>query len=328
MENYARKKEEEKIMRIYIAPMAGVTDYTYRRIMSEFHPDLMFTEMVSVNAVKMANEKTIKQMLRLLPNDGVQIFGSDIDVMVETAKYIESLGVTYIDVNMGCPMPKITKNGYGAALLAEPDHIKEMMTAIKKALKPETKLSMKIRIGYKEHKNPVEIAKIADELGLHHITVHGRTREQMYSGTANWDVIKEIKDAVSIPVIGNGDIFSADDGYEKAMASGVDGIMLARGIYGYPWLIKQMKEKFETGEVTTKVTYIDKINMALKHIEYIKEDYPDKTFNFEIRKHLCWYLKGVTGGSKIKNLLNKIDNYEEIEGILVRLREKLSGYNE
>jgi len=316
------------MVKIYIAPMAGVTDYTYRRIMNEFHPDLMFTEMVSVNAVKMANEKTIKQMLRLLPNDGVQIFGSDIDVMVESAKYIESLGVTYIDVNMGCPMPKITKNGYGSALLGDVDHIKKLMTAIKKALKPETKLSMKIRIGYKEYKNPVEVAKIADELGLHHITVHGRTREQMYSGTANWEIIKQIKDAVSIPVIGNGDIFTAEDAYEKAKESGVDGIMLARGIYGNPWLIKQIREKFETGEVTTKVTYVDKINMALKHVEYIKEDYPEKQFNFEIRKHLCWYLKGIPGGSKIKNLLNKIDNYDEIATVLIELREKLKERSE
>lgn len=315
------------MIKIYIAPMAGVTDYTYRRIMNEFNPDLMFTEMVSVNAVKMANEKTIKQMLRLLPNDGVQIFGRDIDVMVECAKYVESLGVTYIDVNMGCPMPKITKNGYGSALLGDPEHIKKLMTAIKKALKPETKLSMKIRIGYKEHKNPVEIAKIADELGLHHITVHGRTKEQMYSGTANWDTIKLIKESVSIPVIGNGDIFTVEDAYEKATESGVDGIMLARGIYGNPWLIQQIREKVETGEVTTKITYIDKINMALKHIKYMEEDFPEKQFNFEIRKHLCWYLKGVTGGNKIKNLLNKIDNYDEISEILIRLKEKLEEYN-
>ncbi|MCK5779785.1 MAG: tRNA dihydrouridine synthase DusB [Psychrilyobacter sp.] len=311
------------MIKIYIAPMAGVTDYTYRRIMNKFHPDLMFTEMISVNAVKMANKKTIDQMLRLLPNDGVQIFGRDIDVMVETALYIESLGVTYIDVNMGCPMPKITKNGYGSALLEDPEHVREMMGAIKKALKPETKLSMKIRIGYKEYKNPIELAKIAEELGLHHITVHGRTKEQMYSGTANWEVIKQIKDAVSIPVIGNGDIFTAEGGYEKAMESGVDGIMLARGIYGNPWLIQQIREKFETGEVITKVTYIDKINMALLHIEYMKEDYPEKQFNFEIRKHLCWYLKGITGGSKVKNLLNKIDNYDDIAKVLIELRDKL-----
>jgi nifR3 family TIM-barrel protein len=309
--------------KIYIAPMAGVTDYTYRRIMSEFHPDLMFTEMVSVNAVKMANEKTINQMLRLLPNDGVQIFGKDIELMVETAKYVESLGVEYIDVNMGCPMPKITKNGYGAALLEDPYHIREMMSAIKSALNSKTKLSMKIRIGYKGHKNPLEIAKIADELNLHHITVHGRTREQMYSGSANWDIIKEIKESISIPVVGNGDIFSPEVALEKVRYSGVDGIMLARGIYGNPWLIKQVREILETGEVKTTVTHVDKVEMALKHVEYMKEDYPEKKFNFEIRKHLCWYLKGIHGGSKVKNLLNTLDNYDEITEVLRELLEKL-----
>ncbi len=308
--------------KIYIAPMAGVTDYTYRRIMSEFNPDIMFTEMVSINAIKMANEKTIKQMLRLLPNDAVQIFGGDIDIMVESAKYIEELGVKHIDINMGCPMPKITKNGYGSALLEKPEYIKEMMTALKKSLKPETNLSMKIRIGYKEYKNPIEIAKIADELKLSHITVHGRTREQMYSGKANWETIKKIKEAVSIPVIGNGDIFTPEDAYTKVKESKVDGIMLARGIYGNPWLIQQIREKLELGDVKTDVSKVDKINMALRHIQYMKEDCPEKEFNFEIRKHLCWYLKGISGGGKIRNLINKLNSYEEISKLLIELREQ------
>lgn len=310
-------------MKIYIAPMAGVTDYTYRRIMGEFNPDLMFTEMVSVNAVKMVNERTIKEMLKLHPNDGVQIFGRDIDIMVDSAKYIEGLGVKHIDVNMGCPMPKITKNGYGSALLSDPDHIEKLMGKLRESLKPETKLSMKIRIGYQGFKDPVRIAKIAEKLGLTHITVHGRTKEQMYSGKADWEKIKEIKEAVSIPVIGNGDIFTPEDAKEKIEFSGVDGIMLARGIYGNPWLIKQIREYIEDGEVKTQVGSIDKIDLALKHIEYMKEDYPEREFNFEIRKHLCWYIKGIPGGSRIRNEINRLATYNELEELLKGLRKEL-----
>ncbi len=166
-------------MKIYIAPMAGVTDYTFRGILSKYNPDLMFTEMVSINALEMKNDKTLNQLLKIRPGDAVQIFGNDIDKIVYSAKYIESLGVKHIDLNAGCPMPKITKNGYGAALLENPAHIREILLAMRRELHPETTISVKIRVGIKGEKKHIEIARIAEETGCTHITVHGRTKEQL-----------------------------------------------------------------------------------------------------------------------------------------------------
>lgn len=309
-----------KNKKIYIAPIAGVTDYSFRRILKDFGPDLMYTEMVSSNAVTQENKKTCDIMLRLHDIDGVQIFGKDIEIMKKTALYVESLGVKNIDVNMGCPMAKITKNGYGAALLSDPEHAKKLMFTLRESLNPETNLSMKIRVGFGEHKNPLFFAKIAEELKLSHITVHGRTREQMYSGLANWEIIKEIKENVTIPVIGNGDVFSAKDAIEKVELSGVDGVMLARGIFGNPWLVGQIRAAFE-GREFTEPTFDDKINLALKHIEYVKEDRVDKEFYFEIRKHLCWYIKGMKHAAAIKDEINRTDSYDKLTDLFGRIRE-------
>lgn len=309
-------------MKIYIAPMAGVTDYTYRGILKEFEPDMIFTEMVSINALEMKNDKTLNQILKIRDGESVQIFGRDVDKIVFSAKYIESLGVRQIDLNCGCPMPKITKNGYGAALVEEPELIRELLMAMRKALKPETNISVKIRVGSKGIKNHIKIAKIAEEVGCTHITVHGRTREQMYSGKADWNLIKEVKEAVKIPVIGNGDIFTAEDAIERIRLSGVDGIMLARGICGNPWLIREIREMLEYGYVKTKTTVIDRINMALKHIEIARKENLEREFVFELRKHLCWYIKGIKNASDVKNAINSTNNYDELIKILEKAKEK------
>jgi len=306
--------------KIYIAPIAGVTDYSFRRVLKDFGPDLMYTEMVSSNAVTQANKKTCDIMLRLHDIDGVQIFGKDIELMKKTALYVEGLGVKNIDVNMGCPMPKITKNGYGSALLSDPEHARALMFSLKESLKEDTKLSMKIRIGYGEYKNPMYFAKLAEELKLSHITIHGRTREMMYSGTADWEIIKEIKNEVSLPVIGNGDIFTYNDAIKKIRETNVDGIMLARGIFGNPWLVGQIRTALNGG-VPEEITAFEKMDTALKHINYVREDREDKEFYFEIRKHLCWYIKGLKEAARYKDLINKTDNYEKLIGIIEELRE-------
>lgn len=215
--------------KIYIAPIAGVTDYTYRGILEKFNPDLIFTEMVSVNALSVLNDKTISKILRLRKGNAVQIFGEDIEKVIYSAKFIENLGVNHINLNCGCPMKKIVNCGYGAALVKDPEKIKRIVSELKSNLKDDTKVSIKIRIGYTKPENYLEIAHIAENLKCDHITVHGRTREQLYSGKANWDYIKEIKDNTSIPVIGNGDIFTAEDARDKISYSNVDGIMLAGG---------------------------------------------------------------------------------------------------
>lgn len=308
-------------MKIFTAPIAGVTDISYRRIMKEFNPDMMFTEMVSSNAIVRDNKKTCDEMLNMMEDDSVQIFGKDIETMVKAAKYIESRGVKHIDVNMGCPVPKVVRNGYGAALLSDPEHVERLVGALRDAL--NIALSIKIRVGFGTYKEPLKIAKIAEKYKLDFITIHGRTREQMYGGEADWDIIKNVKSEISIPVIGNGDIFTAEDAVKKSSYAGVDGIMLARGIFGNPWLIGQIREMFEYGEVKTKPTISDKVNMAKKHIKYLLEDKGEKRAVTEIRKHMCWYMKGVHSASKIKNEINSSESVEAVLKILSRFQEEI-----
>ena len=304
--------------KIYIAPIAGVTDYTFRGILEEFKPDLIFTEMVSVNALSVLNDKTISKILRLREGNAVQIFGEDIEKIKSSAKYIENLGVKHINLNCGCPMKKIVNCGYGAALVKEPEKIKAILSELRSCLKDDTKISIKIRIGYKEPENYIKIGKIAEEISCDHITVHGRTREQLYSGKADWQHIKEVKDNISIPVIGNGDIFTGEDALEKISYSNVDGVMLARGIFGNPWLIEDIREILEYGEIKTPTTKEDKIKMAIEHLKRIRLD-NDEKFVFDVRKHISWYLKGLENSTEAKRKINQIDDYDEIIRLLERL---------
>lgn len=281
---------------------------------------MLFTEMVSINAMECAMEKTLNVVLRLREGDSVQLFGKDIPKMVESAKFVEKLGVKHIDINSGCPMKKIVNNGYGSALMENPEHIRAMLSEVRSALNDDTGLSIKIRAGYKEFKNPVEIAKIAEETKCKHITVHGRTREQMYTGKADWSIIKAVKESVSIPVFGNGDIFTAQDAKERVEYSGVDGIMLARGVFGNPWLIRDIREYFEHGKILTPTTELDKIEMAIEHTKRTQIEHPERPFIYELRKHICWYLKGIRGSAPIKDKINHTDSYEEVIELLNMLK--------
>ncbi|CAM3124477.1 tRNA-dihydrouridine synthase family protein [Streptobacillus felis] len=303
-------------VKIYTAPMAGVTDYTFRKIVEEFKPDLTFTEMVSVNQLTYTE---VPKILRLRENNGVQLFGKDIELMQKAAKYVESMGVSEINLNCGCPMKKIVNSGHGSALIKDPKKIEEILIALKEVLKPTTNLSLKIRVGYDKPENYLEIAKIAEKLRCSHITIHGRTREQKYTGSADWNYIKEVKDNVNIKVIGNGDIFDARDAVEKIKYSKVDGIMLARGILGNPWLISQIRELLEFGEIKTVVNDLDRVNMAIRHVsEYAKDN--DEIYYPDIRKYIMYYLEKIEGLDEIKKLINQSISYKETIDLLNKIK--------
>ncbi len=294
--------------KIYIAPMAGVSDYSFRRYMEKFGADLIFTEMISSNNLAMYNTKEIPKILKLREGNAVQIFGENIERLNNCAKYVENIGADHINLNCGCPMKKIVSNGSGATLLKEPDKIKRILYSLREILKPETKISLKIRLGYEEANKHLEIAKIAQELKCDHITVHGRTRSELYTGFANWNYIKEVKESVTIPVIGNGDIFSLEDAIDKIKFSGVDGIMLARGILGNPWLINDIKEYIMSGNILN-IDDEKRINGLIEYINVFRED--NHIFNPEIRKFINYYLEKTYKDYNYEKLLT-LNNYEEL----------------
>lgn len=302
---------------VLLAPMAGITDKAFRKIVKEQGTGLVFTEMVSAKALYYGDKKT-KQLMNIEDEKrpiAIQIFGSEPDVMGSVAKEI-SAKCDILDINMGCPAPKVVKNGDGSKLLLNIDLVENIVSeVVKNANIPVT---VKIRAGWDEENIvAVQAAKRIELAGASAITIHGRTREQFYSGKADWNIIKEVKEAVSIPVIGNGDINSIETAKEILDKTNVDGIMVGRASLGNPWIFKEIIEYLENGNVLETPTNKEKLQTILRHIDLAVEEKGEDVAIKEMRKHICWYIKNLKDATKLREKINKITKKEELVECLV-----------
>ena len=315
---------------VVLAPMAGVSNTSFRKIIKSMGAGLMVGEMVSDKAICYKSKKTY-DLLKMSEEErpfSQQIFGSDITSFVEAAKEVlKTQHPDIIDINMGCPVPKVAiKNQAGSALLKDPKKIGEIVSAVVNAV--DVPVTVKIRSGWDEKSiNAVEVAKICEESGASAITIHARTRSQGYSGKANWDIIKKVKEAVSIPVIGNGDITSCYLAKQMIDETNCDAVMIGRGVLGNPWLIKECVEYLESNKEPVEVTYQEKIDMMKKHYELLCEDKGEKRANLEIRTFILYYLKGLPGSKEIKNKICQAKTKEELFNIINTYKKELDKYN-
>lgn len=308
--------------KVFLGPMAGVTDLTFRRICRSMGCGVTCSEMISAKGLYYKDKKT-KDLMKTESGEklyAIQIFGSEPEIMAEVAPLVEEAGADFLDINMGCPMPKIVNNGDGCALMKNPKRAGEIVRAVSRAVK--IPVTVKIRKGWEEENAP-EMAKILEDAGAAMIAVHGRTREEFYSGKADWRVIERVKNAVAIPIIGNGDIFSAEDAKRMSDETGCDGVMVARGAEGNPFIFRQIDEMRKTGKVTYFPTDKDKLEMALKHTRMLVEDKGEGRGIKEARKHIAWYIKGMRDSAQMKNRVFKAVTLAEIDELFQYAMSKL-----
>lgn len=298
---------------LILAPMAGVTDLPFRLLCKEQGAGLLCMEMISAKAILYKNKNT-EELMSIDSRENpvsLQLFGSDPDIMAGIARQIEDRPFDILDINMGCPVPKIVNNGEGSALMKNQrlagEIIRKCVAAIKKPV------TVKIRKGFDDdHVNAVEMAKIAEDAGAAAVAVHGRTRQQYYSGKADWDIIRQVKEAVSIPVIGNGDLLCAEDVIAMQEQTGCDGFMIARGAQGNPWIFQQILHYFETGEIMPKPSFEEVRDMILRHAQMMIDFKGEYIGIREIRKHAAWYTAGYKNSSKLRVAINAVENLEDL----------------
>ena len=310
------------IKRIHLAPMAGVTDLAFRLICKEYADVGLTTEMVSAKGLYYKDKKTAS-LMELDEREkpiSIQIFGSEPDIIGQIIPEVEKFSPSAIDINMGCPMPKIVNNGDGSALMKNPDLAGKVVRAAKdNATVPVT---VKIRKGW-DSKTAPEFAKVLEASGADMITIHGRTREQFYQGTADWDVIREVKKSVKIPVIGNGDIFSGEDAKRMLEDTGCDGVMIGRGTQGNPFIFKQIDEYLSTGKITYFPTNREKLEAAMRHVNLVCELKGEHRGVLEARKHIAWYIKGIPHSNELKTKVFTISGKDEMLDVLYDAKERV-----